>query len=232
MNIVVAVRCYNESKHIKRFLDGYAFADHIVISDGGSTDNSVELIKENAYRYPAKIHLLNFDYKEEVSGETWNTDAPHMNFVLDAAKDLKPDWLIFDDMDDVPNWLLKDNARYILGIAKGCVQANAFRLYLWGDTGSYFPFMNRHFDINYTSIWAWRPDEIDIHADPTVKHGTLVGLGPNPYRIERPFCLLHKSWYPETIDAKVERYNKLGLPMEHPFEFAGPMEKLPEWATE
>lgn len=231
MNIVVAVRCYNEQKHLHNFLRGYGFANHIVISDGGSTDDSLKIIKSYPYDYP-KVHLLNYGHQETVNGETWNEDSGHMNFVLDAAKELKPDVLIFDDLDCNPNWLLRDCARYILGENKNSVQFNAFRLYLWGDTGKFFPKMNNYFDSLYTSLWAWRPSEIDIHADPSVRHGTLVGLDPNPYRIERPFCLLHRSWYPDTIDAKVERYNKLGLPMEHPFKFAGELETLPEWAVE
>lgn len=233
MNIVIAVRCYNEEKHIRRFLKGYEFADHIVISDGGSTDRSVEIIENYPKSYP-KIHLLNYSHQETVNGETWNEDAGHMNFVLDAAKELKPTWLLFDDMDDVPNWLLRDNARYLLSGLEDTphVQVNAFRLYLWGDTGSYFPYMNRNFNPDYTSIWGWRADRVDILADMHTRHGTLLGLSPNPYKIDPPFCLLHKSWYPETIDAKVERYNKLGLPMNHPFEFAGNPTKLPEWAEE
>ena len=45
MKIVVAARCYNNEKHIERFLHGYSFADRIVVSDGGSTDNSIQLLK-------------------------------------------------------------------------------------------------------------------------------------------------------------------------------------------
>lgn len=230
MKIVVAVRCYNEERHIKRFLEGYSFADHIVISDGGSTDRSIDLIENYPRLYP-KIHLLNFDSQETVNGETWNEDAPHMNFVLDAAKEMKPDWLIFDDMDCCPNYLLRESARYLLDVVKE-PQVDVFRLYLWGDTGKFFPKMNDNFNPAYTSLWAWRPREIDIQAVMEVRHGTLTGLYPEPHNIPLPFCLLHKSWYPDTIEKKVERYNRLGLPMENPLTFAGEMAQLPDWAIE
>lgn len=232
MKIVVAVRCYNEEKNIERFLRGYSFADQIVISDGGSTDGSVSLI-ESRKKYDRKlppIELLHFTQRETVGGYTWNPDAPHMNFVLDAAKALKPDWLIFDDMDDIPNRLLRKNARDIL---EACdkPQVNAFRLYMWGDD-QFFPQMNLNFHPDYRSLWAWKPKEINISADMGQKHGTIIGTTANNYAIELPMCLLHKSWHPATIDQKINRYNTLGLPMTHPLQFAGKPEPLPDFARE
>jgi glycosyltransferase involved in cell wall biosynthesis len=228
LNIVVAVRCYNEEKNIERFMRGYDFADTIVVSDGGSTDNSVQILK----RYP-KVKLLHFTQQETMNGQTWNPDAPHMNYVLDHAKGLNPDWIIFDDMDDVPNHQLRNDARTIFDQMKyiRAYQINAFRLYLWGDA-QYFPWLNRDFDPAYKSLWAWNPSEIDICADESIRHGTLVGLSSNPYGLEPPHCLLHKSYSLETIDAKLERYNALGLPMLHPLETNGELKDLPEWAVE
>jgi glycosyltransferase involved in cell wall biosynthesis len=231
MNIVVAVRCLNEEKNIARFMRGYDFADTIVVSDGGSKDNSVGLLQN----YP-KVKLIHFTGGETVEGEFWNTDAPHMNFVLDAAKALNPDWLIFDDMDCVPNKTLKQDAREIFEQVKSLnqVQINAFRLYMWGDD-QYFPHMNRNFDMEYVSLWAWRPDAINIRADPEIRHGTMIGIDPNYSRLNTPYCLLHKSWHPDTIQQKVNRYNKIGLPMNHPIdhpESFGVPEPLPEWAVE
>lgn len=225
MNIVVAVRCYNEEKNIPRFMKGYDFADTIVVSDGGSTDNSVEILRE----FP-KVHLIHFNQGETVNGQFWNTDAPHMNFVLDEAKKLDPDWLVFDDMDDIPNFHLRKDARALL---EQCdkPQVNAFRLYMWGNE-MYFPHMNRNFNKDYTSLWAWKPREIDIHADPAERHGTIVGATSNHCDFDVPYCLLHKSWSPETIEAKIARYNALGLEHHHPLDFAGPPTKLPEWARE
>lgn len=225
MNIVVAVRCYNEAKNIERFMRGYDFADQIVVSDGGSTDNSVELLKQ----YP-KVKLLHFEGGETVGGHFWNTDAPHMNFVIDAAKELDPTWLIFDDMDDVPNAHLRLNARVLLEQSPK-PQVNAFRLYMWGDD-RFFPHMNRDFQAGYQSLWAWKPSEIYIHADTAIRHGTIRGTMSDPYQLDVPYCLLHKSWHPDTIQKKIDRYNAIGLPMNDPREFAGPIQNLPPWAVE
>ncbi len=225
MKIVVAVRCYNEEKNIERFLRGYDFADVIVVSDGGSTDKSLELLSNRD-----KVKLIHFDQRENLNGEIWNPDNPHINFVLDAAKSENPDWLIFDDMDDVPNYLLREQAR---GIFEACdkPQVNAFRLYMWGD-GHYFPHMNRSFDPAYRSLWAWNPKEINIGADLAQHHGTIIGTAANNLGIDTPLCLLHKSWHPDTIDKKVARYNKLNIHMGRPESFAGEPLPLPEWARE
>ena len=77
------------------------------------------------------------------------------------------------------------------------------------------------------------PSKINISADMNIKHGTIVGTDDkNAYGIDLPMCLLHKSWYPDTIDEKVKRYNALGIPCSHPFEMknAGKPEVLPDWA--
>lgn len=228
MKIVTAVRCLNEIRNIERFMRGYDFSDVIVVSDGGSTDGSLEELA----KYP-KVELIKFDMGEIINGVFWNMDAPHMNFVLDHAKSLDPDWIVFDDMDCVPNYELRRTARSTFDFVSemGVSQINAFRLYLWGDSGEYFPKMNNYFDPAMTSLWAWQPNKIDIHADMDVRHGTLVGLGTN-WSLKVPQCLLHRSWHPDTIDEKIRRYNTLGLTANHPLKFAGESEPLPIWATE
>ena len=225
MKIVVAVRCYNEEKNIERFLHGYDFADLIIASDGGSADKSVEMLTGRD-----KVKLLHFDQRETVGGQTWNPDSLHMNFVISAAEAEGPDWIILDDMDDVPNYLLREQARDILENC-GHSQVNAFRLYMWGDT-QYFPHMNRDFSPEYRSLWAWKPKDLNIYAHPKVRHGTILGTSADYCGIDPPLCLLHKSWDPDTIDAKIERYNALGLEAHHPLVFAGEPIELPEYAHE
>lgn len=225
MKIVVAVRCYNEAHNVERFLRGYSFADEIVISDGGSTDGSVEMLTGRD-----KVTLLRFDQHVVRDGFYWNPDAPHMNYVMDYAKSLNPDWLIFDDFDCVPNMALRQNARSILENTD-LVQVNVFRLYMWGDS-EYFPLMNNYFDPDYTSLWAWQPSKVNISADPGQHHGTIIGTTADNLKLSVPLCLLHKSWNPATIDEKIKKYAAVGIAMSHPKQFAGELLGLPEWAKE
>ncbi len=225
MKIVVAVRCLNEIEHIDRFMRGYDFADEIVVSDGGSTDGSRELL----HIYP-KVRLIHFDFGEIINGVFWNTDAPHMNFVLDAAKALEPDFLIFDDMDCSPTKALGENARKLIEETLPITPViTLFRLYMWGEE-KYFPKVSGHFSPDFTSLWGWNPREVDIHADPDARHGTMVGITDNQRKLATPYSLLHRTWHPDTIQQKMDRYNALGLPMNHPFTWAGELEDLPEWA--
>jgi hypothetical protein len=100
---------------------------------------------------------------------------------------------------------------------------------MWGED-QYFPYMNRDFHNDYRSLWAWKPKELDIRADLSVRHGTIIGTVDDYLALDIPYCLLHYSWHPDTIQAKIDRYNSLGLPMNHPLEFAGKPVPLPEWA--
>jgi len=201
--------------------------DNYVISDGGSVDRSVELLEKNH-----KVILHHFEQKEKVKdGLWWNPDNPHMNFVINKAKELEPDWLIFDDFDCFPNFLLRENARHLLEDVVDKPQVNVFRLYMWGET-EYFPRMNHKFDPDYRSIWAWKPKELDIRADESLKHGTLIGHTSDSYGIDTPMCLLHYSWHPDTIEKKLAHYRAVGIEMMHPLEMfnAKKPAPLPGWA--
>lgn len=224
--IITVTRCFNEEKNIKRFIDGYRFSDLIIVSDGGSTDKSLDIL----YDYRSFVQVIHFKEQIEVNGYKWNPDNTHINYIIDTAKTYNPDWIILDDMDDVPNFTLRNSARNILEHCNK-PQVNAFRLYLWGDT-QYFPQMNGHFNDAYKSLWAWKPRERHIYADNNQHHGTILGLTDDYHGLDIPLCLLHKSWHPDTIQAKIDKYAAVGIGMSHPFDFAGKLEDLPAWAKE
>ena len=76
---------------------GYDFADEIVVSDGGSTDGSIEMLE----KYP-KVKLFHYENYEIVNGERWNPDNMHINFLIKKVKEFHPDWVEYDDVDELP----------------------------------------------------------------------------------------------------------------------------------
>lgn len=228
MKIVVVTRCLNGLEYIDRFARGYDFADLIIVSDGGSTDGSLE-----AFKKYSKIQTVNFGIQKIINGYIWNPDNLHIQHAIDEGLKHDPDWIILDDLDDVPNYVLRDNARYVL---ENCEHHHvyAFRLYLWGSR-EFFPHMNRNFNLDYASMWAWQPKKTKVWTDKSQEHGTLASDSSYIHKLGLPMCLLHASWHPNTIQAKVDRYNSIGLPMNHPLEHPeayGRPEPLPEWGVE
>lgn len=226
MKIIVAVRTLNESKNIDRFCQSYAWADQILIADGGSEDDTVlrALRYGNTYEYlfPDKI---------------WHTDkvfsnprGKHINFLIDWALRWEADWIIFDDVDCVPTLDLQREARNILENGVEGDMVFAYRMYIIGQD-EYFPDANKPGQ----SLWAWKSD-VPVRADETVPEVFTMNIPPVPRsNLFHPFSLLH-YFYPdeETIQNKMKFYNTTGDAggeTVHPRLLFGRVEKLPEWAT-
>lgn len=225
--IVVCVRTLNEEKNIGRFCEAYAWADRVLVSDGGSEDDTRRI----AQTFP---NVLLFDFEEWVlspGGERWyNPEPRHCNQLIRLAIAEDADWIVFDDADCVPNRALITAAR---GILEGCPSSQVFlnRLYVWGSD-QYFPKYNVS-----TSLWAWDPATVDVYWPETSNTNfetTISGLFPEQgaHLPAPPFCCLH--YYapdPETVEAKLRRYSDWGHPQVHPLEsIYAPPQPLPDWA--
>ena len=239
-NIVVVVRTRNEARNIERFCHSYHDADSIIVADGGSEDDTVE----RALEFP-NVDVIKYDKRVELANGYWrNNDSDHANFLFWYAQCMlpKPDWIIYDDCDCVPNENLRLSYREIL---RNCNDdfVMAVRLYLFGDGGMHFPYMAKPGDghVNWeTSLYAFRGNldfkTVDVPPAYTFKFGDMdiKDFRTDTYCLELfpPLCLLHYSW--ENIDAldkKLKTYRESGfIPMSHPLDFAGVLEPLPEWA--
>lgn len=227
MKIVVIVRTREEERNIERFCKGYGFADHILVADANSQDRTREL----ALRFP-NVRVRIFDEKVELqNGYKRNKHSEQINFLIDWAYILQPDWVIFDDCDCWPNANLKAYVRTFLNESPFPF-AYVERFYLYKDT-KWFPQMTPD-----TSLWAWKP-ETGMRCLPDTetchqRFNQRPGRGER-LNIERPHVLLHNPWQDdEMIEKKLKFYRESGLipGMLHPLQIGGILQTLPEYAYE
>jgi glycosyltransferase involved in cell wall biosynthesis len=237
--IIVTVRTRDEEHRIGQFCEAYKDADKILVADGGSVDDTIEIAKS----YP-NVELRHYKKRVKLRGGHWrNNDSDHSNFLFEWAYSFEPDWIIFDDCDIRPNRLLRENYRTILNQFNGEVVL-AVRVYLWG-TKQYFPLLSSPLgeEKGQGSLWAWRGN-LDLWTVDAFPHFTFR-LGDDPIKEFRtdteclelvyPFCLLHYSWDDsERVENKIKEHRESGsIPnMSHPIMFGGKLKPLEEFMFE
>lgn len=240
--IIAIVRTRDEERNIGRFCEAYQdIADKILVADGGSEDKTIEI----ASSFP-NVEIRNYTKRTQMKGGHWrNNDSDHINYLIAWAmeKEYEANWIILDDCDCVPNYLLRQDCRSILAETESNV-VMAVRMYLWG-TKEHFSNMSKpgkEHEKYEGALWAWRP-KIELFTVDRPPAYTLT-LGSHPVNkglnkatgvevVMPPYCLLHYSWDdPDITHRKVAVYRDSGLiPTQlHPLDFAGPLKALPEWA--
>ena len=219
----------NEERNIERYCEVYSkFADTILICDGGSVDQTVEL----AEAFP-KADVVHFDGLMDFDGHPWTPLGEHHNFAYDAAMKHDPDWIITDEADSLPTLALQKNTRS--NMAKTDLNIiGVGRMYILGSD-QYFP------ELSFGGYfgWAHRPSKIDGHYGTERHLGIPRPLFPHPntglwQNLDPPMALLHYGWPDdETVAAKLKRYRASGSlpPYGTPIpDEAGETVDLPEWA--
>jgi len=230
MKVIATTRTLNEEQNIRHFIESNNWADEVLIVDGGSEDDTVSIVNDYKYAFVKSFH----ERVQLKKGYWRNPQGKHINACIDWAIEREADWIIFDDCDCFPNYLLKDRGRDLL---LDCPADVVFvtRLYLWGKD-QHFPAMAKPSGDWTPSIWAWRADT-KIRAsekDPLI-HDLSVREKPDipQQRLMPPYCLLH-CYCPdeETVDRKLKKYREGGQhpTLLHPHEAGGQLSPLPEWA--
>jgi glycosyltransferase involved in cell wall biosynthesis len=238
--IVVCVRARDEEHRIGQFCESYKDADLILVADGGSVDNTINIAESYlntlVIRFRGRTHLK--------KGHWRNNDSDHANFLFKYAYEkLNPDWIIFDDCDIRPNYLLRRYYRSILEQTDKDVVL-AVRVYLWG-TEQYFPQLSSPLgeEFGQGSLWAWRGNldlwTVDVPPAFTFRIGNKdvkdFREDAKTEEILFPFCLLHYSWDdPDRVEKKIKYYRESGfIPnMQHPLNFGGYLYDLEDWMCE
>jgi glycosyltransferase involved in cell wall biosynthesis len=238
VKIIACTRTRNEAENIGRFCQSYAWADQVLVADGGSLDNT----KEIAAKYE-NVKIRDYHvYVDMDNGIHRNPHGSHLNFLIDwAFLEEKADWIIMDDADCFPNKFVRENARMIMENTKRNF-VYITRLYLWKDQGHFPQLAKPNKSPDYVpSIWAWkRGARMKFRSDQESRkksHQELAFIPPKRQvlNLMPPYALLHCPWQTEEmVQRKLAFYRNSGeVPnMKHPLEFGGVIEPLPIWAVE
>ncbi len=236
--IIAIVRTRNEEKNIARYCRQHDFADEILVADGGSTDKTIEIAKQFAN---VKVRAFDEEIKLE-NNYTRNPDWKHINFLIEWAEEEGADWIVMDDCDTNPNYLLYSDARTIMEESLA-PYVNAVQIHLWGEK-QYFPALAQPDGGGWRGgIWAWRADKkLRAYGEPphfmfkSLLNGDadiMVDFDKEPSVDLLPsYCRIHAVWEDIKIAREhVEMYRKSGLisNMLDPTAFAGYPLGLEEW---
>lgn len=242
-NVIVTVRTRDAEIFIERFCKSYQWVNKILIADGGSEDRT----KEIASQFP-NVEIR--DFTERVyRGEFWrNPHGKHINFLIDWAESYGADWIIFDDVDCVPNYAIKNEHKYIFESASndGVQFILANRVYIYGED-TYFLNLTCPkvrvgvYESKYIpSLWAWKTG-LGFRA--SEKDPFVHDFNHSPIEFPRkelypPYCLLH-YFFPndEYMDKKIKFYNDIyemgeNVVVKNPKQYGGVRKPLEEWMHE
>lgn len=240
MKIIACCRSYNEEKHIRQFCEAYQFADLVLVADGGSTDNTMSI----ASSIP-KTKLIPYDVKVKCQNGIWrNPDGPHIQFLIDRARDEGADWIIFQDTDMRPNKYLKEQARDLFEMMESMDRDFLMltQIFIWKGT-QFFPNMSYQQGKWMQGLWAWRAS-IGLKIIDHMPHfefsydgvkSILLDKTGRDMAVQPPPCYMHYGWESdEMIDEHVNYYKKSGLipGMLHPFGIGGKPEPIKDWMVE
>lgn len=186
-NISVVINTLNEEKNIKRAIKSAAWADEIVVTDDGSTDDTIEILNR-IKNEESRIKVLKHKSKGYVE--------PARNFAISKASG---DWILILDADEeIPDTLanrLKDIANKMRQIDFVEIPRKNIIFGKWMRASMWWPDFNIRFFKKGTVSWNEK-----IHSKPETR-GSGIKL-----EADEKFAIIHHHY--ETISQFVERLSR------------------------
>ena len=137
--ICVYAICKNESKFVDRWYQSIKEADYIVVLDTGSTDNTVQKLRELGAIVDVKTY------------NPWRFDTPRNDAMAMVPEDANI--LISTDLDEVlePGWADILRERWIDGVHERAVYKYSWSHLQNGESGRVF-----HYNKIHTRNWIWK----------------------------------------------------------------------------
>jgi len=216
--ITAGIRVKNGESYAGECLQGLSeFVDCIVILDDGSTDRTVQICR----RFSKVRHLL-----------SWSKNFFHegldRNVVLAMAKDTRPEWILCLDIDEV----FEECAREVI---PDLVEANDIAM--WGFHMYHFWRGHTHYRVDgqwgketgdhvHTRLFRNQPG---LCFPPQKAHGAHV-LGSEGRVAVSDLRIKHYGYAdPEEAQAKYERYQQIGGPVDYSHLIDESGLQLEEW---
>jgi glycosyltransferase involved in cell wall biosynthesis len=212
MKTTALVRTLNEERNIEMFCTAYRWAEKIIISDSGSTDNTVKLAKKFKN---TEIHY----FRDYIAGSNRTHQPRHVNQLLDLAGD--SEWIMYGDCDLIPSEeLTVELFNVVNNIEVWKIKVPILHIYKWNG---FFPDMT-----SGKSIWAWRPNRIKIRCDESNPlEMNMRGGEDDTHTLFSNYPLLHHfAQDEEHIREKIAGYASIGKHIAHPEKRCGRLQTL------
>jgi len=99
MKLSICIICFNEERNIKNCLESASWADEIIVVDSGSTDGTIEIVKQ---------------YDTELFHRPWTGYVDQKNYAFSKAGG---DWILSLDADEMVSMRLREEISNILALS-------------------------------------------------------------------------------------------------------------------
>jgi len=194
MKLVCQLRVKNEEKNIRRCLDNLLFVNHFCIVDNGSTDKTLEILKE---------------YKNVTIEKTEGLhDGKDKKLALEMVKKLNPEWILWMDADEVFEEKAKTE---LIKLLNNKVSGFCFRIFPFVNSKKYYRIDRNWKQFSENGQVRLFRNQSKIYWDDSIQYsghsGMIKGLTGQVIKSD----LRIKHYTIQSLKEAIEKYNLYSL---------------------